>query len=173
MSRFTDLIVRLKTKDPQLAADLERELQALSSRRSFGLNFERHVPESVELPGRPIRRSDKVRILPPRGSTAKGDQRLWVVQQIAADRKHADLELLDRPDPSATSASPSEPTKTTAPLADLIVVAEFRDVIYPGLVSTGKVSRGGDRPWHTVINGENYHVLKALTWTHRGKIDAI
>jgi len=30
-----------------------------------------------------------------------------------------------------------------------------------------------DKPWHTVINGENYHVLKALTWTHRGKVDAI
>lgn len=55
-----------------------------------------------------------------------------------------------------------------------VVVAEFRDVIYPGLISTGTVSRAGyDRPWHTVINGENYHVLKALTWTHRGKIDAL
>jgi len=52
-------------------------------------------------------------------------------------------------------------------------VAEFRDTIYPGLVSTGKVQRGGDKPFHTVINGENYHVLKALTYTHRGKIDAI
>lgn len=173
MSRLTDLIARLKAKDPQLAADLEREFQALSSRRSFGLNFERHVPESVELPGRPIRRGDKVRILPPRGSTAKGDQRLWVVKKISANRKHADLELLDRPGPSAASASPPEPTETTAPLADLTVVAEFRDVIYPGLVSTGKVSRGGDLPWHTVINGENYHVLKVLTWTHRGKIDAV
>ena len=58
-------------------------------------------------------------------------------------------------------------------LDDLVVVAEFRDTIYPGLVSTGNVSRGGDKPWHTVINGENYHVLKALTWTHRGKVDAI
>src|SRR5690606_16816472 len=121
-------------------------------------------------PGRPIRRGDKVRILPPRGSTAKGDKRLWVVKKISADRKHADLELLDRSNSSATSASPPEQTKTTAPLADLVVVAEFRDVIYPGLISTGKVSRGGNRSWHTVINGENYHVLKALTWTHRGKI---
>ena len=58
-------------------------------------------------------------------------------------------------------------------LDDLVVVAEFGDTIYPGLVPTGKVSRGGDKPWHTVINGENYHVLKALTWTHRGKVDAI
>ena len=28
---------------------------------------------------------------------------------------------------------------------DLVVVAEFHDPIYPGLVSTGKVERGGDR----------------------------
>nr|WP_236760730.1 DNA methyltransferase [Aeromonas veronii] len=39
--------------------------------------------------------------------------------------------------------------------------------------STGKVTRGGDKPFHSVINGENYHVLKALTYTHRGKVDAI
>jgi hypothetical protein len=54
-----------------------------------------------------------------------------------------------------------------------VVVAEFRDVVYPGLVSTGTVERGGSKPYHTVINGENYHVLKALTYTHRGKVDAI
>jgi adenine-specific DNA-methyltransferase len=35
------------------------------------------------------------------------------------------------------------------------------------------VERGGDKPFHTVINGENFHVLEALTYTHRGKIDAI
>ena len=56
---------------------------------------------------------------------------------------------------------------------DLVVVAEFKDYIYPGLKSTGKVERGGAKPFHTVINGENYHALEALTFTHRGKIDAI
>ena len=35
------------------------------------------------------------------------------------------------------------------------------------------MSRGGGKPWHTVINGENYHALKALTWTHRGQVDDI
>jgi adenine-specific DNA-methyltransferase len=173
VSRLTDLIAETKAKQPQLGADLEREFRALSSRRSFGLNFERHTPESVELPGRPIRRGDKVRVRPPRDSTAKCDQRLWLVKKITTDRKHAAIELLGWADSSTASASSPEQAKTTAPLADLIVVAEFRDVICPGLASTGKVSRGGDRPWHTVINGENYHVLKALTWTHRGKIDAI
>jgi adenine-specific DNA-methyltransferase len=34
-------------------ADLTTEIKALSARREFGLNFERHIPETVELPGRP------------------------------------------------------------------------------------------------------------------------
>ena len=164
MSRLTDLIAKAKAKDPQLGADMEREFRALSSRLSFGLNFERHRPEAVELPQRPVRRGDKVRVLPPRGSSAKGDPRLWQVTKIIkdGDKKRAELELLDVP-----------AEQSAAPLDDLIVVAGFRDTIYPGLVSTGKVARGGEKPCHTVINGENYHALKALTWTHRGKVDAI
>ncbi len=164
MSRLTDLISKAKSKDPQLGADLEREFRVLSSRLSFGLNFERHSPEAVELPQRPVRRGDKVRVLPPRGSTSKGDQQLWLVKKIikGSKKREAELESLD-----------ASAEQTTALLDDLIVVAEFRDIIYPGLASTGKVSRGDDKPWHTVINGENYHVLKALTWTHRGKVDAI
>ena len=77
MSRLTDLIAQTKTKDAQLGADLEREFKIFSSRLPFGLNFERHHPEAVELPLRPIRKGHKVRVLPERGSTKKGDQRLW------------------------------------------------------------------------------------------------
>lgn len=163
MSRLTDLIAKAKAKDAQLGVDLEREFKTLSSRLPFGLNFERHSPEAVELPLRPIRKGDKVHILPERGSTKKGDQRLWQVKAIHKAKKLAHLELLN--------AAETETCSVT--LDDLVVVAEFRDTIYPGLVSTGKVLRGGNKPFHTVINGENYHVLKALTYTHRGKIDAI
>ena len=163
MSRLTELIAKTKAKDPQLGADLEREFKALSKRLPFGLNFERHSPEVVELPLRPIRKGDKVRVLPPRGSVKKGDQRLWQVKTIHKAQKTAELELM---------GGEIVEIQTVA-LDDLVVVAEFRDTIYPGLVSTGKVERGGDRPFHTVINGENYHVLKALTYTHRGKVDAI
>src|ERR1019366_5769080 len=77
--------------------------------------------------------------------------------------KVADLELLGAANMKTQSVA----------LDDLVVVAEFRDTLYPGLVSTGKVQRGGHKPFQTVINGENYHVLKALTYTHRGKVDAI
>lgn len=165
MSRLTDLIAKVKASNPQLGEDLEREFKVLSSRRAFGLNFERHRPEAVELPRRLVRKGDKVRVLPERGSTARGDQRLWSVKKI--ERKEgvrvAHLELIGS----------TEPKVQTVFTDDLVVVAEFRDVIYPGLISTGKIERGGDKPFHTVINGENFHVLEALTYTHRGKIDAI
>lgn len=165
MSRLTNLIAQAKAKDAALGQELEREFRALSARRAFGLNFERHRPENVELPGRPVRKGDKVRILPERGSTKKGDQRLWKVIGLAGKgaERTAKLSLL------YTDA----PEQAEAPVADLCVVAEFRDYIYPGLVSTGKVERGGDKPFHTVINGENFHALEALTFTHRGKVDAI
>lgn len=165
MSRLTDLIAQAKAKDPQLGADLDQEFKQLSSRLPFGLNFERHRPEAVELPQRPVRKGDKVRVLPPRGSTKKGDLRLWQVKAIhkAVAGKVADLELLNA----------AAPLVQTVAMDDLVVVAEFRDTVYPGLVSTGRVQRGGNKPHHTVINGENYHVLKALTYTHRGRIDVI
>ncbi|QUY62296.1 hypothetical protein [Gulosibacter molinativorax] len=75
MSRLTDLLRQLRSADPQLGADLEKEITALTKRRSFGLVFERHQPEAVELPGQPVRRGSKVQVLPPRGETAKGDAR--------------------------------------------------------------------------------------------------
>ena len=165
MSRLTGLIAQAKAKDPVLGAELEREFKVLSSRRSFGLNFERHRPESVGLPGRPVRKGDKVRILPPRGSTAKDNQQLWKVFgfEKATGTRVAQVELLNG----------AEPERQIVAIEDLVVVAEFRDYIYPGIVSSGKVERGGDKPFHTVINGENFHALEALTFTHRGKIDAI
>jgi adenine-specific DNA-methyltransferase len=165
VSRLTDLIASVKAANSQLGTDLEREFRVLSSRRAFGLNFERHIPETIELPRRPVRRGDKVRVLSKRRSTEGGHDQLWTVRKIdkVNDDRVATLESMGSAELQIKSAA----------IEDLVVVVEFRDFIYTGLISTGKVKRGGGKPFHTVINGENYHVLKALTYTHRGKIDAI
>lgn len=168
MSRLSSLLRQVEAKDPQLATDLEREVEALSGRRAFGLNFERHIPETVELPGRPVRKGDKVRFLPQRGEAqTKADSRLWRVARIHRTRQGrvADLVWQD--------GSDTEPEMASCAVDDLVVVAEFRDPIYPGLVVTGRVERGGDKPFHTVINAENYHALQGLLYTHEGKVDAI
>ena len=168
MSRLTDLLKHARKLDAQLGADLEAEFRALSKRRTFGLVFEQHQPEAVELPGRPVRRGDKVRILTPRGETRRGDRRLWRVMSFDGDgdERVALLRLADD--------GPNEQRETqSAAVHDVIAVAEFRDTIYPGLVETGRIERGGGKPHHTVINSENFHALEMLTYTHRHRVDAI
>lgn len=170
MSRLTDLLAQARKTDPQLAADLEAEFRQLTRHNQFGLVFERHQPEAVELPGRPVRRGDTVRVLPPRGSLTIGDTRHWVVTDLerTPDGKQAHLTEADV-DPEVR-----EPATSTAALEDLVVVARFEDPIYPGLVETGRVENGGpDKPFHTVINAENFHALEMLTYTHRHKVDCI
>ena len=167
MSRLSSLLRQVGKQDPQLAADLKREVDALSGRRAFGLNFERHIPETVELPGRPVRRGDKVRLLPARGEKPSGaGRRLWRVRRIrrvAGGKRMADL----------APQQDKQASTTSRPVEDLVVVAEFRDAVFPGLVSTGKVERGGGKPFHAVINAENFHALQLLLYTHEGRIDAI
>jgi adenine-specific DNA-methyltransferase len=136
------------------------------------------VPEAVELPGRKVRKGDKVRILPPRSQMPKkSDDKLWRVVGIDRSAGAATLEPLAAPAPNSGKPVIEEgearhETRSTA-LDDLVVVAEFRDAIYPGLVSTGSVERGGDKPFHTVINAENFHALETLLFTHRGTVDCI
>ncbi|MEZ5223766.1 MAG: DNA methyltransferase [Ilumatobacteraceae bacterium] len=56
---------------------------------------------------------------------------------------------------------------------ELVVVAEFGEPIYPGFRRLGSIDRGGDKPAHVVIKGENYHALEALRFSHAGLIDCI
>ena len=170
MARIHELLRQLRatgSANSALADDIEREYDAVADRRAFGLNFERHTPEAVELPGRPVRTGDKVHLLPPRGTmpTREHDQ-LWRVTAIEGKDTHSIAFLEQYP-------LVDEMEFVTQEVAELVVVAEFRDPIYPGLVSTGSVERGGDRPFHSVINGENFHALQTLLFTHSGKVDAI
>ena len=160
MSRLTDLISQVAKHDSALAEDLRREVGVLSSRRPFGLNFERHVPESIRLPRRKIRRGDKVIL------REDPDERTWLVTGFEGAGTNRQAHLVSR-------LATDEPEATTALLDDIVVVAEFRDPIYPGLQPAGAVPRGGDKPVHTVINGENFHVLQALSFVCRGQVDCI
>ena len=170
MSRLNDLLTQAKKENPRLGVALEQEFHARTS-RTFGLVFERHLPEEVELPGRPVRRGDNVHVLPPRGSKDKPDPRTWRVAGITRTDDGRAAHLVEaHPEPD------EQPEAMDAvPVADLVVTAEHDDVIYPGLVQTGEVIGSEDpgAPFHSVINAENYHALKMLTYTHYRSIDCI
>jgi len=167
MSRLTDLLRRVEQLNPDLAKELIGEFRSLTDRRAFGLNFERHVPETFELANRKVRRGDKVRFLPERSQPAKDiDGRIWLVRRIEGRGVERTADLVEL-------GAAEQPAIAQRRVEDLAVVAEYGDPIYPGLVSTGKVERGGDKPFHAVINAENYHALKALLFAYEGKVDCI
>src|SRR4051794_24278598 len=129
MARIHDLIRQLAVQSPELARELEREIEVLSERRAFGLNFERHTPEEVELPGRQIRRGDKVHVLPPRGDMPRAANAvMWVVESVDGTAGTATIARIGPKGAAETQ---------DVGVVDLVLVAEFRDSIYPGLVSTG------------------------------------
>lgn len=158
------LLDRVATSDLATAKELRRHVDALQSRRQFGLNFERHTPESVALTGRPISVGDKVRFLPERGQAVAESDATWIVTKLSGRKGSKVAHLLD----------PVTRDEASRAVADLVFVADFRDPIYPGLVSVGEpIRRGGDKPVHTVINGENFHVLEALEFTSQAAVDCI
>lgn len=172
MSRLTDLLAQARAYDPRMAQELEREIRHATNQRSFGLVFEQHLPDGVELPTRPVRRGDTVHILPPRGTVAPTDPTLWKV--VTIDRKAeggATATVIE-----AEPGQGNEPElRDGVKVDDLVVVAQHDDTIYPGLVQTGEVVNSSDpeAPFHTVINAENLHALNLLTYTHRHKVDCI
>lgn len=172
MSRLTDLLRSVESTDPQTAAELRKEIMALThNQRTFGLVYEKHQPEAVQLPGIKIRKGSKVNILPERGSRATRDKQLWKVESINRDNSNGHLAQLIAINPGIEN--PEDLPRTEALVENLVAVLEFHDRIFPGLIETGRVERGGDSPFHSVINAENFHALEMLTYTHRHKIDAI
>lgn len=157
------LIARVEASDPQMAKDLRRQFEIVTKRREFGLSFERHVPEQVALVGRRLAVGDKVRFIPPRGSTRVEPESTWTVTAITGVKGQQVAELLD----------PKTQVNSSRSVEDLVYVADFRDPIYPGLESVGSVDRGGDQPHHVVINAENFHALEALLFTYQGAVDVI
>ena len=59
-------------------------------------------------------------------------------------------------------------------MADLVPVRSFGDPIYPALVPVDRVQRGGtDKPWHVIINADNFHALQLLLYCYEGQVDVI
>lgn len=141
-----------KVDDPVLRADLRRQIALLRAKRRFGLVFEEHLPERVQLPEHAVRRGTKVVLRDDDGGEPRD------VVKVARGK--------------ATLRTADGETQVCS-VKDLVVVADFGEAIYPGLRQLGSLRAGGDKPGHVVIKGENYHVLEALQFTHAGKIDCV
>ncbi|MCY7290251.1 MAG: site-specific DNA-methyltransferase [Cryobacterium sp.] len=146
-----------KISDPSLRQALRDQIDILLNKQLFGLVFQPHKPETVELPYYKVRRGCKVRY------RAMPDSDIYQVTGV--DRGEVGIATIVTLDEACT--------KFEAPISELVVVREFGEPVYPGVKSVGKVHRGGSKPSHVVINAENFHALETLIYTHEDKVDAI
>lgn len=140
--------------DDKLRSEIQSQVSRLTAKASFGLVFEEHRPETVLLPGFEITRGGKVVF---KNGTTPG---VWTV-----------LRLVDGLATLVRTGDKGQ--RTTAPAQELVVIREFGDPIYPGLQSVGSVARGGDKPFHCVVNAENFHAAEMLLYPYERKVDVI
>lgn len=155
-----------KVEDAALREALRAQIDRITQRRSFGLVFEQHIPERVRLPQYPVRLGSQV------VSRDADDGPTFEV--VSIEEGVASIKKVRETD--GTYVDPGEHDVAPVELANvesLVVISDFGEPILPGFRHLGSVDRGGDRPSHVVIKGENHHVLEALRFTHAGKVDCI
>jgi adenine-specific DNA-methyltransferase len=155
-----------KVQDEALRADLRSQIDRLKQRRSFGLVFEQHIPERVRLPQHPIRVGSQV--------VSRDDDNSPTFEVVLIDDGVATLAQVRDADGAYVQRSEHGfGGQEQAPVDSLVVISDFGEPVLPGFRHIGSVERGGDKPYHVVINGENHHALEALRFTHAGKVDCI
>src|SRR5262249_21763360 len=141
-----------RLEDPAMREAIGNEVGRLRITKDYGLVFERHLPETARLFTHPIRRGVMVQDRSQRNSPT------WLVRRVS----NGLAVLVD-----------GDGREGQRPIGELVVIREFGDPIYPGLRSVGKIARGGDKPYHLVIDGENYHALEGLLYTYANRVDLI
>ena len=158
MAKIEDLVKRIS--DEKLRDEIAAEVRELKKHKQFGLVFEEHLPEMLRLPKVAIRVGNLVV-----QRDAPGND-LWRVIGIKGKK--------------ATCRQPINPgkydeeTNAEFPLGELVLVVSFGEPIYPVLTPVDRIARGGpDKPWHVLINADNYHALQLLLYGYERKVDVI
>ena len=158
MAKIEDLVRQVT--DERLREELAREVRELKKHKRFGLVFEEHLPEMLRVPKATIRAGNVV------AHRDAPDSEVWRVLEITGKK--------------AKCRQPLNPTKYDRevtkdfPLDELVLVARFGEPIYPIVTSVGHVARGGSsKPWHVVINADNFHALQLLLYAYQRKVETL
>jgi len=151
MALIEDLIKDIA--DPRLRIQIAGELGKLKARKKFGLVFEEHLPEVVQLLGLAITPGARVA---KRGNKAAG----FFVAKVVNGKK-----VLIEPERGGS--------QETASKDELVVVKRFGEPMYPALLPVDRVTRAQGKPYHALINADNFHALQLLQYCYQGRVDVI
>ena len=152
MARIEDLIKDIA--DPRLRNQIAGEVGKLKARKKFGLVFEEHLPEIVQLPGLAVKPGARV-------ARRKDKAAGFFVVTAAINGKKVSI-VPERGGQEETAAKD-----------ELVVVKRFGEPMYPALVPVDRVTRAPGKPYHTLINADNFHALQLLLYCYEGRVDVI
>ena len=152
MALIDDLLAQIS--DDKLRVRLTDAVVDMRRRKKFGLVYEAHIPETVLI------------------ATETG---LRVGAQVMLRRHPEDstrytVQHVGNKVATITDGNSSRDEN----VSDLLIVKQFGDPVYPTLRQSGDpVVRAPEKPFHTVINGENFHALQLLLFGYEEKVDCI
>ena len=152
MAAIEDLIKQIA--DPGLRDQLATEVARLKATKKFGLVFEEHLPELLRLPGLPVRAGTRV---------LKKDQHGVVAYRVISTINGQKVKIV----PEAGGS------EEIVARESVVVAKAFGEPMYPALVPVDAVERAPGKPWHVLINADNYHALQLLMYGYEGKVDVI
>lgn len=150
MARIDELLEQVG--DDELRSQLAAALRDLRRRKTFGLVFEEHIPETVLLPAAGVHIGSQV-----------------MLRRRPADKTRYVVEVLE--DGRAVIANGV--AQEQVDVSDLLVIKPFGDPVYPVLCLTDRLTRNPTKPYHTLVNGENFHALQLLLFGCEGQVDCI
>ena len=147
--------------DANLRAELSRAVEEALRDRQFGLVFEEHLPEVQALTGVPIRTGTRVSVVnEPLNCTYR-----VVSMATRGKTKWANIKR--------ESGLENEVREREVNVQNLIPVARYGDAIYPSLKPMERLEKAPEKPFHTIINADNYHALQLLLYGYKRAFDVI
>ena len=153
MAKIEELINEIS--DARLRTEIAKAVAALKRQKKFGLVFEEHIPEQLQLPGLPVKVGLRV---VKRGNNSRD---VYLVEEVHANGR------------SRIRAEKGDADTETVRTKDLVAIKRFGEPIYPSLTPVASLSRSPDRPYHAIINADNFHALQLLLYCYAGQIDVI
>lgn len=152
MAAIEELIKQIA--DTRLRDQLAAEVARLKSQKKFGLVFEEHLPELLRLPEMVARVGARV---------LKKDDARGATYRVTAEVNGKRIKV--RPE----TGGDEEIIERTA----VVVARAFGEPMYPALIPVDAIERAPGKPWHVLINADNYHALQLLLYGYEGKVDVI
>jgi len=152
MATIEDLVAEVA--DPQLRMRLQAAVRSLKEHKRFGLVFEEHEPERAVIPNATIELGDSII------DRTDPDSQLFIVTKLMS--RFADLE------PAGGGETERHFRR------DLQLLRRFGEPTYPALVPIGMVGHPQpNKRTHSIICGENFHVLQLLLYLYEEQVDCI